>query len=99
MIDPTGDWVHSREEDHEGAKVYRPMGHPLPPSRWRHRLELHPDGGYVDHRLGADDRSPRARGRWTVDSGLITLRPEDPGTPAHTLRVLAVEPGKLTVAG
>ncbi|PZG32954.1 hypothetical protein C1I98_29050 [Spongiactinospora gelatinilytica] len=93
-----GDWVHAREEDTGGAKVYRPWGHPLPPSRWRHRIELRPDGSYVDHRLGADDRSPRARGHWTVEPGpRIRLRPDDQGEPARTLEVVAAEPGRLVL--
>ncbi|GLW08326.1 hypothetical protein Misp01_34560 [Microtetraspora sp. NBRC 13810] len=94
-----GDWTHAREEDSAGVKVYRPAGHPLPPARWRHRLELRADGTYVDHRLGADDRSPGVRGRWTVEPGRgrLRLQPDDAGAGAVLFEVVAAEPGRLTL--
>ncbi|MDF5753730.1 hypothetical protein [Spongiactinospora sp. TRM90649] len=94
----TGDWVHSREEDTGGAKVYRPWGYPLPPSRWRHRIELRPDGTYVDHRPGADDRSAHARGRWTLEPGpAIRLRPDAPEGRERVIHVITAEPGRISL--
>ncbi|MFD0664246.1 hypothetical protein [Thermocatellispora tengchongensis] len=79
-------------------RVYRPRGHPLPPSRWRHRLDLRPDGTYVDHRLAADDRSARDHGRWTVGPGpAIVLTPDDPAARSRRIEVVAAGPGRIEV--
>jgi hypothetical protein len=37
-------WVHIREEDQPGVRVFRPAGHPRPPARGRDAIEFLPDG-------------------------------------------------------
>ena len=51
-----GVWLHSHEEDTGSATVYRPAGHPFPPSRGRSAVEIRPDGTYLEHDSGPDDR-------------------------------------------
>jgi hypothetical protein len=37
-------WVHAREEDRTGVRVFRPDDYPLPPARGRDGIEFRPDG-------------------------------------------------------
>ena len=95
-----GHWMHSREEDTPGVRVYRPADHPFPPARWRHGLELLSNGTYIDHRLGPDDRSRRTTGRWVAeDARRIRLLPDDPNMNPQTLDLVSIEPGLLKVRG
>ena len=51
-----GRWVHSREEDTEHVRTYRPSHWSLPLSRVpRHLLELEPNGRVVSYVGGAAD--------------------------------------------
>jgi hypothetical protein len=71
-------WVHVREEDAEGVRVYRPADRPLPPARGRDGLELRPDGTYVELRPGPAD-APVAGpvGHWRREHDRLDLA----GTP------------------
>jgi hypothetical protein len=65
-----GRWVHSREEDIEHTRTYRPSGWSLPMSRLpRHVLELEPDGRVVSRVGGPADSRIAREGRWNVEPG------------------------------
>jgi hypothetical protein len=67
-------WVHVREEDTAGVRVYRPADRPLPPARGRDGLDLRADGTYVELRPGpADAPVGGPAGRWHSDSGRLAL--------------------------
>ena len=44
MADPTGRWLHSREEDTDDVEVYRPESWDFPPARGRRGIEFCPGG-------------------------------------------------------
>ncbi len=65
-----GCWVHSREEDTEGSRTYRPSGWPLPLSRLvRHLLEFEPDYRVVSRVGGPADTRTGHEGRWDIEPG------------------------------
>jgi hypothetical protein len=64
-------WLRAPEEEHGGARVYRPEGHPLPLARGREGLTFHADGR-VDYRApGPVDAPVTEVGTWhgTGDPG------------------------------
>jgi len=62
-------WVHVREEDTGGVRVYRPADRPLPPARGRDGIEFRPDGTFADLRPGPTDAPVASVGRWTAAAG------------------------------
>ena len=81
-----GRWVHSREEDTERTRTYRPSGWPLPLSRLpRHVLEFEPDHRVVGRLGGPVDSRIAREGRWEVEPGepiLLRLAWRDTPQPA-----------------
>ncbi|MFD4179871.1 hypothetical protein [Rhodococcus sp. NPDC058514] len=64
MTDLCGRWGHSFEEDHDGIRVYRPVGFDFPRARGRDGIEFRPDGSYVDWAIGRGDANEAREGRW-----------------------------------
>ncbi len=65
-----GRWVHSREEDTEGTRTYRPSRLPLPLSRLpRHVLEFEVEHRVVSRVGGPADSRVAREGRWDVETG------------------------------
>jgi len=93
-----GRWLHSHEEDEDGAQVFRPGTHGLPPSRGRLCLELHRDGTLLETRPGADDRPRATPGRWELAGSRLRLF-EDAAAraPARELEVVSLEPDRLVL--
>jgi hypothetical protein len=69
----TGKWVHAHEEDEDGAMVFRPASHPLPPSRGRTVLDLRSDGTYAQHEPGPVDAPVASDGRWSLEGGRLVV--------------------------
>ena len=91
-------WVHSHEEDAGDAQVFRPRGHPLPPSRGRRSLDLRRDGTLVETRPGADDRAQGARGRWALEGDrLLLFRDAKARQPDRELEVVALASDRLVL--
>ncbi|GIF53505.1 hypothetical protein DFJ67_4588 [Asanoa ferruginea] len=61
-------WVHVREEDAAGVRVYRPADRPLPPARGREGIEFRDDGTFADLRPGPTDAPVASVGHWTAPS-------------------------------
>lgn len=82
-----GRWVHSREEDTERTRTYRPSGWPLPLSRLpRQVLEFEPDRRVVSRVGGPADSRIAREGRWDVEPGEpILLRLDWRDTPQPAL--------------
>ena len=67
-------WVHVREEDAAGVRVYRPADRPLPPARGRDGIEFRSDGTFADLRPGPTDAPVASVGRWTAPArGRVAL--------------------------
>ncbi|GAB3141359.1 hypothetical protein GCM10027290_13970 [Micromonospora sonneratiae] len=103
---PTGDaappaalfrrWVHVREEDTPGVRVYRRADLPLPPARGRDGIEFHPDGTFVDLRPGPVDAPVGATGRWSADGDGCRLELTYPnGRAAACLHIVTVDENVL----
>lgn len=69
-----GRWAHSREEDVEHARAYRPSGWQLPLSRApRHVLEFESGTRFVSRVGGPADSFVTREGHWNVESGEPSL--------------------------
>ena len=93
-----GRWIHSHEEDEGDTQVFRPEGHPLPPSRGRRCLDLRRDGSLLESRPGADDRPTAARGRWTLTGDRLKLfRDASAQRPDRELEIVSLAADRLVV--
>ena len=91
-------WVHSHEEDAGDALVFRPSGHPLPPSRGRRSLDLRRDGTLFETRPGADDRAEGSRGRWALKQNrLLLFHDAEARRPDRELEVVALASDRLVL--
>ncbi|NQY66718.1 MAG: hypothetical protein HRT72_03215 [Flavobacteriales bacterium] len=61
-------WLHSREEDTEYIKVYRPSTYQFPPSRGRRGFEIKEDGIFALIKIGITDIPDIVIGKWTSNS-------------------------------
>ncbi|GAA1848475.1 hypothetical protein [Asanoa iriomotensis] len=59
-------WVHVREEDAAGVRVFRPADRPLPPARGRDGLEFRAGGIFAYLRPGPTDAPVAVVGRWST---------------------------------
>jgi hypothetical protein len=84
-------WTHSREEDTDDMRVYRPDDWDFPPARGRRGFELRPGGELLVYGPGATDRPEATTGRWE-SSGEGRVRVGD-----DELEIVSLEPDRLTV--
>ena len=84
-------WTHSREEDSDDLRVYRPDDWDFPPARGRRGFELRPDGELLVYGPGATDRPEATAGRWE-SSGAGRVRVGD-----EELEIVSLEPDRLAV--
>jgi hypothetical protein len=89
-------WVHSHEEDTDDEMVFRPEGHPLPPSRGRTSFELRPDGTYVESSPGPVDAPEESAGSWSLEGDRLILGAEG-DRPGHAWEITGAEDDRLTV--
>lgn len=90
-------WVHSREEDSAGVRVYRPKGYRFPPSRGRTGFQIRPDGEFVRIDIGPADGQRGVRGQWRAEPGQRVRIQYDDGRE-ETITILSVEEEVLRVA-
>jgi hypothetical protein len=84
-------WTHSREEDSDDLRVYRPDGWDFPPARGRRGFELRPDGELLVYGPGPTDRPEATTGRWeSSGDGRVRVGDEE-------LEIVSLEPDRLTV--
>lgn len=87
-------WVHSHEEDKEGALVFRPSNYPFPPARGRDSIGLKADGSLVKSIPGPDDRTTaQPAGSWKVDGKKLIL--DQQGGTSKEYAIESVDPDKL----
>lgn len=88
-------WVHIREEDRAGVRVYRAADRPVPPGRGRESIEFCRDGTFIDARTGPGDAPVARRGRWCAD-GSQSLRVSFPaGRPDASFEIVSVDDAVL----
>jgi hypothetical protein len=91
-------WVHSREEDKEGTKVYRPSDYDFPPARGRKGFEIKEDGEFIKYEIAPDDRLKPVVGHWK-EMGEDKIRVEFEGAEqeSFTLDIVSVDDRTLNV--
>ncbi len=57
-------WIHSYEEDADGAEAYRPSGYAFPPARGRRGMEFKADGTFIRYDIAPSDGSLPVPGTW-----------------------------------
>lgn len=79
-------WTHSREEDTENIKVYRPSEYNFPPSRGREGFELTENGEFIQYGVGPTDKSQKVMGQWKAEgANKIEVEFKDEVSKSHPL--------------
>jgi len=68
-----GAWNHSREEEKNEVRVFRPEGYELPRARGRERIEFLEEGRVEYHSIAPMDGYIKKRGRFTLHVEKRTL--------------------------
>lgn len=87
-------WVHSREDDEDGVRVYRPHDFNFPLSRGREGLEIEASGALTRYAIGPNDAPMKVSGRWTMIGLQLDFADE---TGPTTLDVLSYDDDVLRV--
>jgi hypothetical protein len=90
-------WIHSREEDTEKVKVYRPSNYQFPPSRGRDGFELKKDGEFIQYGIGATDRPQKITGTWTEEDNQIKISWENQNQRSYTMQIVSCDERLLKV--
>jgi len=90
-------WLHSNEEDTTEEMVFRPDGHPLPPSRGRISFDLRPDGSATMIAIGRGDVPEELAGEWELDEAGPSIRLRFEKEPERVLLLVSVEADRLVV--
>ena len=83
-------WVHSYEEDADGAEAYRPSGYSLPPSRGRRGMEFKADGTFIRYDIAPSDGSLPVPGTWEPIKGQKAVQIKLQGDRPETYRLEVV---------
>ena len=83
-------WIHSREEDTEKVKVYRPSDYQFPPSRGRDGFEIKEDGEFIQYGIGATDKTQEITGTWKAEEdNKIRISFGERGQESYTMQVVS----------
>lgn len=92
-------WIHSREEDTEGVRVYRPSDYNFPPSRGREGFEIKENGEFIRYGIGPTDRRQKITGTWKVEeNNKIRVTFEGQRQESYTIQILSCDEGVLKVS-
>ncbi|AKU20514.1 hypothetical protein MJ904_23910 [Massilia sp. MB5] len=97
MINLTGSWTHSFEEDEGSVQVFRPtQAFDFPPARrGRETVDFGMGGGPVVRGMpGADDRQQHSHVNLTA-LGMNRFRLEGPGMPGQVFELVEARPDVL----
>ena len=93
-----GLWLHSREEDTDNRKHYRPKSFAFPVSRGRTGFEFKPDGKFVEIGIAPADGPEYIPGSWKESSGrMFIITFDDPQKPGYTIKVLELSQELLII--
>lgn len=90
-------WIHSREEDTESVKVYRPSNYDFPPSRGREGFDLKENGEFVQYGIAPTDRPQTVKGQWKAEGAKIEAHFEDQKSKPQTLSILSCDEDILRI--
>ena len=91
-------WIHSREEDTEGVRVYRPSDYKFPPSRGREGFEIKENGEFIRYGIGPTDARQKIPGTWTIESkNQIQVSLEAPRQISYTMQIISCDETLLKV--
>jgi hypothetical protein len=91
-------WLHSREEDTESEKVFRPADYDFPLTRRpRESLDLKSDGSVSRGTAAPSDSLEQHHGKWTLDDDELTLYPESGRGAAEKLRIASISADRLVI--
>ncbi|MEN9520249.1 MAG: hypothetical protein RLZZ381_2837 [Cyanobacteriota bacterium] len=91
-------WIHSREEDTEMVKVYRPSSYQFPPSRGRDGFEIKKNGEFIQYGIGATDRPQKITGTWQAEEdNRIKITWENQNQKSYTMQVLSCDERLLKI--
>jgi len=94
--DLAGEWGHSHEEDSGNLMVFRPSTHVFPPSRGRSQYNLEKGGSLQVVQPGPTDKREFVGGTWSLENGVLILRPAG-GSPLK-FTLVSVDSEKLVVS-
>ena len=91
-------WIHSREEDTEDVRVYRPSDYKFPPSRGREGFEFKENGEFIWYGIGPTDRPQKIPGTWTSEGkNQIRVSLEAPRQDSYTMQIVSCDERLLKV--
>ncbi len=91
-------WIHSREEDTEKVKVYRPSDYQFPPSRGRDGFEIKKNGEFIRYGIGPTDRPQKITGTWKAEGeNQIRVSFEAQRQESYTMQVVSCDERLLKV--
>lgn len=91
-------WIHSREEDIETVRVYRPSDYEFPPSRGRDGFEFRENGEFIQYGIGPTDRLQRIRGTWTAEGeNQIRVSFKADQQESYTIQVVSCDESLLKI--
>lgn len=91
-------WIHSREEDTEDVRVYRPSDYEFPPSRGRDGFEFRENGEFIQYGIGPTDGVQRIVGTWTAEGEnqiRVSLKAEQ--EESYTMQVVSCDESLLKI--
>lgn len=91
-------WIHSHEEDTNGAKVYRTSEFEFPLSRGRDKFEIKKDGRFIMQTVGRSDRLNETVARWKkIGKSTFEIKPDNPDVAPFKLEVVSCSEEKLVL--
>lgn len=91
-------WIHSREEDTDKVKVYRPSDYQFPPSRGRDGFEIKEDGEFIEYGIGATDRPQEMSGTWKAEGdNKIRVSLKNQRQESYTMQIVSCEERMLKI--
>ncbi|MGL5793498.1 MAG: hypothetical protein ACRC06_03680 [Waterburya sp.] len=91
-------WIHSREEDTDKVKVYRPSDYQFPPSRGRDGFEIKEDGEFIQYGIGATDRPQEMIGSWQAEGdNKIRISLKNQRQDSYTMQIVSCEERLLKI--
>ena len=92
-------WIHSYEEDADGAEAYRPSGYNLPPARGRRGMEFKADGTFIRYDIAPTDGSLPVPGTWEPVKGekAVQIKVQGDRPEAYRLEIISLSDSLLRV--
>ncbi len=91
-------WIHSREEDTDDVRVYRPSDYKFPPARGRDGFEIKENGEFIQYGIGPTDAPEKIMGPWKIaEENQIIVSLEVPRQISYTMQIVSCDEKLLKV--